>query len=262
MLKTVSSAPPESSAPPAPAVHIAGASAAFAGRAVFRDFDFTARAGATVCVLGPSGAGKTTLLRLILGLLPPGALSAGAAGDETGAPFAGRAAYMAQTDLLLPWMNVRANVMLGAVLRGEKDRAGARRRADALLAQTGLEGRGGALPGALSGGMRQRAALARTLMEDKPLIVMDEPFANLDAVTRERLQDQTAAAFAGRTVILVTHDPLEALRMGHDIAVLGGAPARVIERLSPEGPPPRAVDAPGMAEAHARLMRLLKEART
>ncbi|MHC8509691.1 MAG: ATP-binding cassette domain-containing protein [Rhodospirillales bacterium] len=229
---------------------------------MFRGFDFTAPAGKTLCVLGPSGVGKTTLLRLILGLLPPGAVTAGRAGDETGAPLMGRAAYMAQTDLLLPWMNVRANVMLGAVLRGEKDRAGARRRADALLAQAGLEGRGDALPGALSGGMRQRTALARTLMEDKPLIVMDEPFANLDAVTRQRLQDQTAAAFAGRTVVLVTHDPLEALRLGHEVAVLGGAPGRVMERMVPEGAPPRALDAPGMAETHARLMRLLAEART
>lgn len=253
----LNTAPSEKSRFSAPAVHVTGASVTLADSAVFQNFDFSARAGETLCVLGPSGAGKTTLLRLILGLLPPGAVRAGTAGDETGAPFTGRAAYMAQTDLLLPWMDVRANVMLGAILRGDKSRAGVRARADALLAQMGLEGRGAALPGALSGGERQRAALARTLMEDKPLIIMDEPFANLDAVTRRQLQDRTAQAFAGRTVILVTHDPLEALRMGHEIAVLSGSPAQVIERMAPEGPPPRAIDAPGIAEAHARLMEIL-----
>ena len=166
-------------------------------------------------MLGRSGVGKTSLLRWLAGLLP-------------GTRPIGRIAYMAQQDLLLPWLSVLDNVLLGYRLR---EGAGALRiaepRARKLLRDVGLGERLGDLPAALSGGMRQRAALARTLCEDRPIVLMDEPFAHLDAVTRLELQDLSARLLEGRTAVLVTHDPLEALRVGHQVRVLSGrAPRR------------------------------------
>ena len=135
---------------------------------------------------------------------------------------------MAQQDLLLPWLPVVDNVLLGYRLRGAAGPscAACASAATQLLARVGLERPGAApCPATLSGGMRQRAALARTLMEDRPIVLMDEPFSALDAITRHRLQDLAAELLAGRTVLLVTHNPLEALRLGHRLYVLGGRPA-------------------------------------
>jgi putative hydroxymethylpyrimidine transport system ATP-binding protein len=112
-----------------------------------------------------------------------------------------------------------------------------------LLARVGLADAADARPAQLSGGMRQRVALARTLMEDRPVVLMDEPFAGLDAITRYELQARAAELLAGRTVLLVTHDPLEALRLGHRIRVLAGRPARLDDSVgAPPGSPPRPAD--------------------
>ena len=149
------------------------------------------------------------------------------------------------------WLNVEQNVLLGARLRGEvPDRAAARE----LLHRVGLDGEEGALPDTLSGGMRQRAALARTLMEDRPVVLMDEPFSAVDAITRYRLQSQAVELLAGRTVLLVTHDPMEALRIGHRIHVLSGGPARLDAPLVPAGAPPRRLSAPELAALHDDLL--------
>ncbi len=108
--------------------------------------------------------------------------------------------------------------------------------------------------------MRQRVALARTLMEDRPVVLMDEPFSALDAITRVRQQNLAAELLTGRTVLLVTHDPLEALRMGHRIHVMAGPPARLGEALVPAGAPPRRVDDPGILEMQGDLLRRLADA--
>ena len=131
---------------------------------------------------------------------------------------------MGQHDDLLPWLSVIGNVTLGARLRGATP--GSRAGAGAARAGRSDEQKD-RLPATLSGGQRQRAALARTLMEDRPVVLMDEPFSALDAITRARLQALAADLLAGRTVLLVTHDPLEALRLGHRIQVMAGQPARV-----------------------------------
>jgi putative hydroxymethylpyrimidine transport system ATP-binding protein len=223
---------------------------AWGDEVVFENLRFRLEPGRWTCLLGPSGVGKTTLLRLIAGL-ETGALVA--TGD--GRPLAGRVALMAQQDLLLPWLTALDNILLGPRLRREAIDAARRDRADSLLAAVGLAGHGGKLPGELSGGMRQRVALARTLMEDRPVVLMDEPFSALDAVTRHRLQDLAAGLLVDRTVMLVTHNPLEALRLGHKVWVLGGRPARLSGPIVPPGVPARDPADPRLLAQQAELLK-------
>ena len=166
-------------------------------------------------------------------------------------------AYMAQQDLLMPWLSALGNVSLGARLRGEKPDRG---RALAMLDRVGLGAEADALPHTLSGGMRQRVALARTLMEDRPIVLMDEPFSALDAITRIRLQELAAGLLAGRTVLLVTHDPLEALRLGDRIYVMAGRPASLHSAPAPDGPPPRKPRDRSLQAMHAELLERLTAA--
>jgi putative hydroxymethylpyrimidine transport system ATP-binding protein len=236
-------------------VQVRAARLAYAGVALFDILDFTLAAGRTTCLLGPSGVGKTSLVRLVAGLADQ---QGGEIACSDGKPLAGRYAWMAQQDLLLPWLTVRDNIMLGARLRGAPVHP---ERATELLALVGLQGHGGERPASLSGGMRQRAALARTLMEDRPIVLMDEPFSALDAITRHQLQESAAGLLRGRTVLLVTHDPLEALRLGHRIHVMAGRPARLDQALIPEGDPPRDPRDPELMALQAELLTRLATAR-
>jgi putative hydroxymethylpyrimidine transport system ATP-binding protein len=164
---------------------------------------------------------------------------------------------MGQRDDLLPWLTTRANVMLGARLRGDQPEPA---RADSLLERVGLTPQRDQLPATLSGGQRQRAALARTLMEDRPVVLMDEPFSALDAITRARLQSLAAGLLAGRTVLLVTHDPLEALRLGHRVHVMAGQPARIEAPILPAGEPPRDLHDPDLMRLQGDLLARLADA--
>lgn len=238
----------------------------FGGEALFEDLDMTLVGGRWTCLLGPSGVGKSTLLRLVLGL-ETGVGNDGETGNgglvtcSDGGEISGRAAYMAQRDLLFPWLSVIENVTLGSRLRGERDGRGhLREQALSLLEGVGIAANAEDRPDTLSGGMRQRAALARTLVEDRPVVLMDEPFSGLDAITRLRLQNLAARLLKGRTVLLVTHDPLEALRLGHRIHVLAGRPARLDIPLEPEGAPPREVDDPALLKLQGVLLKRLAEA--
>ncbi|MBP2227391.1 putative hydroxymethylpyrimidine transport system ATP-binding protein [Azospirillum agricola] len=236
-------------------VTVSSARLTYGGTVLFSDLTLTLEAGRTTCLLGPSGVGKTTLLRVLAGLADPEPPTRVEAGD--GRPLGGRIAYMAQQDLLLPWLSVLDNALLGDRLRRRKPDADRVERAIALLARVGLAGRERDRPASLSGGQRQRVALARTLMEDKPLVLMDEPFSALDALTRLRLQETAAETLAGRTVLMVTHDPLEALRIGDRLHVMTGRPAAIGPALEPPGTAPRRVDDPALLALQAELLRRL-----
>ena len=234
-----------------PGLQLAGLTVIYDGAAVFENVSICLPAGRCTALLGPSGVGKTTLLRIIAGLEAP---TAGRVTADDGAPLGHRIAYMAQQDLLLPWASALQNVMLGAKLRGEKPDAA---RAQHLLERVGLAHRATARPAELSGGMRQRVALARTLYEDRPIVLMDEPFSALDAITRARIQDLAAELLEGRTTLLITHDPLEACRLGHQLLVLSGDPATLSAPIIVPGLPPRAPDNEALLHTQGQLMRAL-----
>ncbi|MHB0775346.1 ABC transporter ATP-binding protein [Halomonas sp. WWR20] len=225
---------------------------AFNGQTLFNDISCELPPASWTCLLGRSGSGKSSLLRMIAGLPLPEPHTLELTTSD-GLPLTGRIAWMAQQDLLLPWRRVVDNVLAGPALRGrirEKDR----QRAYALLHEVGLARKAHQWPAALSGGQRQRVALARTLFEDAPLILMDEPFSALDAITRLELHGMTARLLQGRTVVLVTHDPLEALRLGDQLLILGGDPARLEYLQAPAGQRPRPLDDVQLQQLQVRLV--------
>ena len=222
------------------------------GTPLFAPIDLSLPAGQWTCILGRSGVGKSTLLRLIAGLETTGQFI----GDITasdGQPFNNRISYMTQSDTLLPWLTVFENIVLGARLRGEPPDF---TRANTLLDRVGLNSYGDRKPASLSGGMRQRTALARTLMEDRSLVLLDEPFSALDASTRADMQDLAAQMLRGKTVLLVTHDPAEAVRLGHQIVVL--TPDGIQPWQTPNTPPIRDQFAPDTISCQAGLLAHLR----
>ncbi len=239
----------QSHAAAATGLRIANARLAYSGTLLFDNLSADITGGQWTCILGPSGVGKSTLLRMIAGLGEIDPATKITAAD--GSALKQRIAWMAQQDLLLPWLSVSQNVALGNRLRGETaDPA----RIGTLLSDVGLDERPGALPAALSGGQRQRVALARTLMEGQPVVLMDEPFSAVDAITRARLQELAARLLRGRTVLLVTHDPLEALRLGHRIHVMAGRPAQLGPATEPPGETPRDPTDPALRDLHRALL--------
>ena len=235
----------------APALHLSGR-ASIAGTPVFSGLDLTAEAGEWTVLLGASGVGKSTVLKLFAGLADGIDLQGTLAADR--GSLTDNVALMAQDDLLMPWLSALDNVLIGARLRGERPD---KTRALERLAQVGLEDNAHAPPSQLSGGQRQRVALARTLMEDRPVVLLDEPFSALDALTRAQMQELSADLLTGRTVLLVTHDPVEAVRLGHRIFIMTPTGLRPVP--TPDGPTPRPLDAPDILTAQARLLTQLRE---
>lgn len=224
---------------------------AFAGNTLFDDLSLTLHAEHWNCLVGTSGVGKSTLLRLLAGLETGGKFD-GAITDASGKVMSPKVAYMAQSDLLFPWLTVRQNIALGSRLRNQPvDSA----MLESLLQRTGLKHHTEKKPAQLSGGMRQRTALARTLMEDTSLVLLDEPFSALDAGTRYEMQALTYSMLADRTVLLVTHDPAEAVRMSHYLYQMTSD--GLVQHTLPQTNPIRQVDAPEVLHCQAGLLRAL-----
>ena len=245
---------------PPPAILIQQASLSITKRNIFDHLNCEIAAGKFTCLLGPSGVGKSTLLHMIADIIElKSAKFSGTIKADDGLPLQGRIAYMGQTDLLLPWLSALNNTLLGTRLRHQVN-IEKNKQAQALLQQIGLAEAMYKRPAELSGGMRQRVALARTLMEDKPIILMDEPFSALDAITRLNLQTLAAKLLKGKTVLLVTHDPLEALRLGDFVYVMSGQPAHLGEAMMPWGNSPRETTDKQILALQGELLKRLQAA--
>jgi NitT/TauT family transport system ATP-binding protein len=221
--------------------------------------DLTVRRGEVLAVVGPSGCGKSTLLELVAGLLEPDEGTVSVLGSSDPARRRTACAYMPQRDLLLPWRDALANAALALECEGV-GRAEARRRAAPLFERFGLAEFERTRPAALSGGMRQRVAFMRTLLPGRPVLLLDEPFGALDAITRADLQEWLARALEQepRTVLLVTHDVEEAAFLADRIAVLSPRPGRVVAEFEVDLPRPRSLADPALAELRGRALEALR----
>jgi ABC-type nitrate/sulfonate/bicarbonate transport system ATPase subunit len=202
--------------------------------------DLTVQRGEFVTLVGPSGCGKSTLFNIVVGLLPP---DPGGVIHLDGAPqgdLLGKIAFMPQRDLLLPWRTVLDNAVLAMEIQGER-RAAARRRAEALFAEFGLQGFEHHYPQQLSGGMRQRVALMRTFLFDRDVMLLDEPFGALDALTRAILQRWLLEVWSKfqRTILFVTHDVDEAIFLGDRVLIMTARPGRIKLEVPVTLPRPR-----------------------
>ena len=223
-----------------------------------QDVTLSVADGEVVSLIGPSGCGKSTLLHMGAGLALPSAGEVMVDGERVTGPNT-HVAFMLQKDLLLPWRTIRENVELGLeiknIVRGEKART--------LLRRFHLEGFENAYPHQLSGGMRQRAALARTLAVQPSVLLMDEPFSALDAQTKMVLQQDLAQSLAeeGKTALFITHDLAEAVALSDRILVMSARPGSIIEEIPVDlpgrGNPLARRRAPRVGEYLARLMELL-----
>jgi NitT/TauT family transport system ATP-binding protein len=230
------------------AVRVEGVSQVFGRGAppVLDGVDLTVAPGEFVCLLGASGCGKSTLLNLVAGLLEPtaGRIEVSAA----------RPALMFQEAALLPWLTAARNVELALQARG-LGRAERRAEAERLLGVVNLGGQGGKRVHELSGGMRQRVALARALAQDSSVLLMDEPFAALDAITRDVLHQELTRVWSQQqlSVVFVTHNVREAVRLGQRVVLMGSRPGRIVREWEIEIRHPRTIESPAVGALAAEI---------
>ena len=229
-----------------PAVSIRGLGLSFAAsgagpRAILSNIDLDVREGEFLCIVGASGSGKTSLLRILAGLIRPTAGETRFCDEAISGPSRDRAIiFQDYSKALLPWRTVRGNVALSLEARNVPI---AERGAivDALIVRMGLSGAKDQFPSQLSGGMQQRVQIARCLAQDPKLLLMDEPFGALDAMTRQTLQDEILQLVADKQIaaVFITHDLEEAIYLGDRVVVLGGSPASIKESIEIDLPRPR-----------------------
>jgi NitT/TauT family transport system ATP-binding protein len=226
---------------------------------VLDGIDLDIEPGRLTCIVGPSGCGKTTLLRLIGGLEKPTAGEVLFEGEPVTGPGPERGMVF-QEYALFPWRTVVKNVSFGLDIEG-MGRDEARERADGFLETVGLTGHEDLYPRELSGGMKQRVAIARTLAVEPRILLMDEPFASLDAQTRNIMQEFLVGLWqrTGTTIVFVTHSVDEAVFLGQDIIGLSRRPARVVDRFENKLAHPRSRTTPGFIELRARILKYLTE---
>ena len=244
-------------------IRVSGVSRTFAGRSgtveALREIELDVADGEFVAVLGRSGCGKSTLLRLISGLLPPTAGGVEVSGERVIGPRRD-IAMMFQRPALLPWRSVLDNVLLPVQIFGWR-KAAHRERAHELLELTGLTGFEKRLPHELSGGMQQRVALCRSLIANPRVLLMDEPFSALDALTREELSGELQRIHMdnGATIVFVTHSIDEAVLLADRVVVLSPRPGRIREILDIKIPRPRTLGRTAHLEEVARCSAELHE---
>ena len=229
------------------AVSVRGVTKRFGrGPVVLDDVSLDVAPGEFVCLLGASGCGKSTLLNLIAGLDEPTRGQVSVLGH--------RPALMFQEPALYPWLTAAQNIELALRLRGV-GRSSRRSEAARLLELVRLDGSGGKRPHELSGGMRQRVALARALAQDSQVLLMDEPFASLDAITRDLLHDELTRIWqeVGVTIVFVTHNVREAVRLGQRVVLLSSRPGRVAQQYPIDIGQPRRIESPDVAEIAVRI---------
>jgi NitT/TauT family transport system ATP-binding protein len=226
-----------------------------------RQVSLSVAMGEFVAIVGPSGCGKSTLLKLVAGLLKPSAGAVWLNGEPVTGPRHD-IGYVFQRAALLEWRTARRNILIQAEMR-RMPGARARERADALIDMTGLRGFEDALPHELSGGMQQRVALCRALLHEPPVLLMDEPFGALDALTREQMNIELNRIWreTGTTVLLVTHSIAEAVYLADRVVVMSARPGTVTEIIDVGMPADRdyaeTVARPEFAAAAGRIRRLL-----
>ncbi|WP_312111114.1 ABC transporter ATP-binding protein [Pantoea septica] len=224
---------------------------------VLENISLQVRPGEFVALLGPSGCGKSTLLRLLAGLEQPASGVLAEEGRAITAPHPSRVVVF-QDPTLYPWRTVYDNVGLGLQIRGESKQA-AQTRIDAMLRRVGLQDFARAWPHQLSGGMAQRAALARALVNHPRLLILDEPLGKLDSLTRLRMQQEIVDLWQEQkfTTLMVTHDVEEALVMANRVAVFSSRPARVLDVIEVKQAYPRRRDNPALVALRSRVLALL-----
>jgi NitT/TauT family transport system ATP-binding protein len=231
----------------------------FNGQRVVEGFDLTVPENGFTVLIGPSGCGKSTLFNLLMGICPMDQGEISWRGEAV-AGLRTLAAYMQQRDLLLPWLTLEENACLPAELANVSARQRAL-MAGALFTKLGLEGFNDYLPYMVSGGMRQRCALARTLMFTRNLVLLDEPLSALDAITRRQLQAQLLLLQTefGKSILMVTHDVEEALLLADDLLVLTADPMRICERFRLDMPKPRDIADRSFLAIKARVLARLEQ---
>lgn len=244
-------------------LEVLGLTKSFGLQAIFKNFGLNLPQGRFTVLVGPSGCGKSTLFDCLTGVVSADQGTIVWQENEHG-HLGSLAAYMQQKDMLLPWLTLEENTLLPvqAKPRALRNMQQAKETLAQIFEKIGLSGFEAHYPYQVSGGMRQRCALARTLMFDRNLVLLDEPLSALDAITRRELQHLLLMLQKefGKTVLMITHDIEEALVLADEIILLSSAPMTILERFQPQAPKPRDFSLPEFMEIKARILcRLLKE---